>query len=118
VTIRDAVRRLRTDPEQLERERLRERFGHRELTPIEALPLRQHASVGGEVIRMTVRPRSGIPSFEVVIGDGTGVAVAVFTGRRSIAGVDHGRAMIIEGVARDERGRRVMLNPAYTLLPD
>jgi hypothetical protein len=109
---------LRTDPAELDRERLRQRFGRRDLTSIDAMPLRRHASVGGEVTRMTIRPRSGIPSFEVVISDGTGEAVAVFTGRRSIPGIDHGRAMVIEGVARDERGRRVLLNPAYTLLPD
>jgi hypothetical protein len=118
VALRDLARRLRADPADLERERLRQRFEHHRLTPIESMPVRRHASVGGEVTRMTVRPRSGIPSFEVVINDGTGSAVAVFTGRRSIPGIDHGRAMIVEGVARDERGRRIMLNPAYTLLPD
>ncbi|MCU1388999.1 MAG: hypothetical protein JWL72_2337, partial [Ilumatobacteraceae bacterium] len=42
--------------------------------------------------------------------------VAVFTGRRSIAGVENGRGIVIEGVAREERGRRIMLNPAYTLI--
>jgi hypothetical protein len=72
--------------------------------------------VGGEVKRMSVAPRHGVPSLEVVVCDGTGDAVAVFTGRRAIAGVEHGRGMVIEGVARDERGRRMLLNPAYTLL--
>ncbi|MBI5088982.1 MAG: OB-fold nucleic acid binding domain-containing protein, partial [Actinobacteria bacterium] len=118
MALRDLARRLRTNHEELDRERLRERFAHRGLTPIESMPVRQHAAVGGEVTRMMVRPRSGVPAFEVVISDGTGDAIAVFTGRRSIPGIDHGRAMIIEGVARDERGRRVILNPAYTLLPD
>jgi hypothetical protein len=117
VALRDLARRLRTDPEELHREHLRERFGREGLTPIEAMPVRTRAAVGGEVVRMRVRPRSGIPAFEVVISDGTGDAVAVFTGRRSIPGIDHGRAMVIEGVARDERGRRIMLNPSYTLLP-
>ena len=65
---------------------------------------------------MSVAPRHGVPSLEVVVSDGTGDAVAVFTGRRSIAGIEHGRGMVIEGVAREERGRRIMLNPAYTLI--
>ena len=42
--------------------------------------------------------------------------VAVFTGRRHVAGMELHRALAIEGVARAERGRLVMLNPAYTLL--
>jgi hypothetical protein len=43
--------------------------------------------------------------------------VAVFTGRRYVAGLEHNRAVVLEGVARSERGRLVLMNPAYTLLP-
>jgi hypothetical protein len=32
--------------------------------------------------------------------------------------VHTGRGLVLEGVAHDERGRRVILNPAYTLLPE
>ena len=73
--------------------------------------------LGGEITRMRVAPRSGVQAFEVTIDDGTGTAVAVFTGRRHLAGVEHNRAVVLEGVARAERGRLMMLNPAYTLLP-
>ena len=66
---------------------------------------------------MRTVPRSGVPSLEIVVCDGTGDAVAVFTGRRAVGGLEHGRGVLIEGVAHDERGRRVILNPAYTLLP-
>lgn len=114
--IRDLARRFKADSADLDSERLQHRFHELELTPIGELPLREKARVGGEVKRMRVTPRQGVPSFEVVVSDGTGDAVAVFTGRRSIAGVEHGRAMVIEGVAREERGRRIMLNPAYTLI--
>ncbi len=62
-------------------------------------------------------PRSGSPALEIVVCDGTGDAVAVFTGRRTVGGLEHGRGVLIEGVAHDEHGRRVILNPAYTLLP-
>ena len=65
---------------------------------------------------MRVAPRHGIPALEVVLSDGTGDAIAVFTGRRAIGGIEHGRAMMIEGIAHEERGRRIMMNPAYTLL--
>jgi hypothetical protein len=52
----------------------------------------------------------------VVISDGTADLVAVFSGRREIPGITHGRHVMFEGVAHDERGRLVILNPAYTLL--
>lgn len=114
--IRDLAKRLKADSADLDSERLLTRFHDLGLTPIGELTCRERSRVGGEVKRMRVAPRHGVPSFEVVVSDGTGDAVAVFTGRRSIAGVEHGRAMVIEGVARQERGRRIMLNPAYTLI--
>ena len=44
-----------------------------------------------------------------------GRAVAVFTGRKRLAGVDPGRTIVVQGVGRKERGRVLILNPAYTL---
>lgn len=114
--IRDVAKRMTSDRTTLDNERLQARCGGLDVTPIVALVCRQSARVGGEVKRIRVAPRHGIPSLEIVLSDGTGDAVAVFTGRRSIPGIEHGRTLVIEGVARDERGRRVMLNPAYTLL--
>ena len=56
-------------------------------------------------------------TLEVAFSDGTGRAVAVFTGRRRIGGISPGRAIVCEGVGRDEASRLVLMNPAYTLLP-
>lgn len=116
--LRDLAKRITTDRTELDAQRLLGRFGTMDLVRIADVGNRQTARVGGEVKRMQVAPRQGVPSLEVVISDGTGDAVAVFTGRRTIGGVAHGRAMIIEGLVRSERGRRVMLNPAYTLVAD
>ena len=63
-----------------------------------------------------IAPRQGVPTLEVVISDGTGSVTAVFTGRRNIIGIEHGRAVILEGVAVPERGHNVLFNPAYTLI--
>jgi hypothetical protein len=41
----------------------------------------------------------------------------VFAGRRRIAGIDHGRAIVLEGVPVDLADRAVIYNPAYTLVP-
>ena len=114
--LRDLASRFKTPPDKLDAERLQGRFSGLDITPIAELECRVSSRVGGEVKRMRVAPRKGIPALEVVVSDGTGDAVAVFTGRRHIEGIEHGRALIIEGIARDEHGRRVMLNPAYTLI--
>jgi hypothetical protein len=70
----------------------------------------------GEITASRVVPRAGGPSLEVTINDGTGEVLAVFTGRRQVAGLDLGRAVTIEGVTREEEGRRILVNPIYTLL--
>ncbi|MEI7617713.1 MAG: DNA-binding protein [Actinomycetota bacterium] len=115
--LRDLAQRLKSKPEELDAERLQQRFTDLKLMPIAELQSRIPARVGGEVKRIRVAPRKGVAALEIVLSDGTGDAVAVFTGRRAIRGIEHGRAIIIEGVAHDERGRRVMLNPSYTLIP-
>jgi hypothetical protein len=115
--LRDLKRRLTASINDLDCERLQDRFAGLELTAIAEMECRHPVRVGGEVKRMRTAPRSGVPALEVVVSDGTGDAVAVFTGRRHIAGIDHHRALVLEGVPYAERGRKIMLNPAYTLLP-
>jgi len=80
-------------------------------------PLREPCRVAGEVQGIRVVPRAGSPSLEVTVSDGSGRAVAIFLGRRRIPGLDPGRGVVLEGVARKEGQRMVLLNPAYTLLP-
>jgi hypothetical protein len=115
--LRDIGKRLRASVDELDHVRLQGRFVGKELQPIEGLPLRSPVRVGGEVTRMRITPRSGTPALEVVVSDGTGDLTVVFTGRRSIGGMGNGRGVLFEGVAHRERGRTVLLNPAYTLLP-
>jgi len=100
----------------MERARLVDRFGGLDLTKLEDLVPRRPVRVGGEIHRVVIAPRHGVPTLEVVVADGTGSITAVFTGRRSIIGIEHGRAVILEGVAIPERDRNVILNPAYTLI--
>ena len=64
-----------------------------------------------------IAPRNGVPNLEVMVSDGTGTITAVFAGRRRIAGIEHGRAIVLEGVAVDLGDRAVIYNPAYTLVP-
>ncbi|MEO5899593.1 MAG: DNA-binding protein [Ilumatobacteraceae bacterium] len=115
--LRDLGKRLKTSVKELDDQRLQERFHGVDITAMCDMTCRTPVRVGGEIIRMRVAPRSGIPAFEITVSDGTGSATAVFTGRRQLGGIEHNRAIVLEGVAHQERGRRVLLNPAYTLLP-
>jgi hypothetical protein len=102
---------------ELDAERLVDRFADLRLQPLSELEARDRTKVCGEVKRMTIKPRSGIPSTEIVINDGTGDATVIFSGRRHVAGIEHGHCIVVEGVAFADANRLVFLNPAYTLLP-
>lgn len=115
--LRDIAKRLKVSVEEIDDERLQGRFAALDTSNIGDIAPRTHVRIGGEVTRTRIAPRSGVPAFEITVSDGTGSAVAVFTGRRHVAGIEHHRALVLEGVPRAERGRLVMLNPAYTLLP-
>lgn len=115
---------LRTLRERLERDdaeeeirRLRKRFDAEAVVPIAGAPTRVPIEIVGEVQAVQVRPHRRSPFLELIVRDGTGRAVIVFTGRRRIGGVEPGRALRLHGVGRLDRGRLVLLNPAYTLLP-
>ena len=102
---------------ELDADRLVNRFAELRLQPIGELEARDRTKVCGEVKRMTIKPRSGIPSTEIVINDGTGDATVIFSGRRHVAGIEHGHCIIVEGVAYADANRLVFLNPKYSLLP-
>lgn len=70
----------------------------------------------GEVMRIKTRPAHGIPTLVVRLEDDTGFATITFTGRRSIRGIELGRRLGIEGMARCVSGKIEFTNPAYTLL--
>jgi len=103
---------------ELDADRLVDRFAELRLQPLGELEARDRTKVCGEVKRMTIKPRSGIPSTEIVINDGTGDATVIFSGRRHVAGIEHGHCIVIEGVAYADANRLVFLNPKYSLLPN
>jgi hypothetical protein len=116
--LKDLRKRLTASVRELDDQRLQERFHGLDITAMGEVTCRTPVRVGGEITRMRTLPRSGVPSFEITVSDGTGSATAVFTGRRQLGGVEHARAIVLEGVAHEEHGKPVLLNPAYTLLPD
>ena len=115
--LKDALNSEAKPMRELDAERLVDRFAELRLQPLGELEARDRTKVCGEVKRMTIKPRSGIPSTEIVINDGTGDATVIFSGRRHVAGIEHGHCIVIEGVAFADANRLVFLNPKYSLLP-
>jgi hypothetical protein len=114
--LKDKLRQLTAPVEELEQDRLQRRCDALGLTPIPEAPARTPIRVGGEIYKVQVVPRAGSPSVEVTVSDGYGKAVGVFMGRSRIGGMTIGRNVVFEGVARQDRHRLVLLNPAYTLV--
>ena len=102
--------------DDLEGQRLQQRLSDLGIQPIADAPTRVPVLLAGEIQGLQVVPRAGSPSLEVTISDGSGRAVAVFTGRRRLGGVDCGRRVLIVGVGRTDRGRMILVNPAYTIV--
>ena len=102
---------------EVDARRLQRRFLGVEMSPIAQVEERRPARFGGEVRSQHRSAAGSRPSLRVTINDGTGSAVAVFTGRSRIFGIEAGRAILFEGVARRDHGQLIVYNPAYTLLP-
>lgn len=113
------LQRLTTSQEDLDAAALRAFCrGRADMTPIEDLVARAEATVVGEISSLRIVPHDGSPWLEATITDGTGSVVALWTGRRAIAGVKPGRRLAISGrpaTATGERRLRIY-NPTYELL--
>lgn len=108
---------LTADNQELEDEDLRRASEAAGAEPMLACRDRTEACVAGSIRSVTVRARSGAPSLEVDLYDGSGTVTLVFLGRKHIAGIEAGRSVKASGrvVVRDER--TTMFNPRYELLP-
>lgn len=76
-------------------------------------PIRERVRLAGIVRRITVLPMEGSETLEALVSDGTGEAVVVFMGRRSIPGLDLGTRLVVDGVLGEQRGVRRMTNPRF-----
>jgi len=102
---------------EIDARRLQRRFEGVAVTNIADAPERAPARFGGEVRSQHRGVARGRPVLRVTVSDGTASAVAVFTGRTRIRGLEAGRAALFEGVGRRDGGQLIVVNPAYTLLP-
>ena len=120
MALRDLLHRLTASTEVLHAEQLREFAAkHAGVQPIAEARARQETPVVGELTSVRLVPRpSGSPWFEATITDGTGRIVALWTGRRRIAGITPGQRLVISGrpSPTGAGGRLLIYNPDYELL--
>ncbi|MBN2624347.1 MAG: amino acid permease [Acidimicrobiales bacterium] len=86
------------------------------VTPVGEVRWRDHVRVKGTVRSIRVAPQRDVPTLECVIDDGTGTLLAVFLGRRELAGVKVGSRLELTGTAGVHQNRLAILNPSYRLL--
>ncbi|MFN2608235.1 MAG: OB-fold nucleic acid binding domain-containing protein [Acidimicrobiales bacterium] len=119
MTLKSRLRGLRTSAAELDLKSLRDFCSrHAGMVPIGEAQARQEVAVVGEISSLRIVPRAGSPSLEAAISDGTGCLVAVWTGRRQIAGISPGRRLVVAGRANPGSGdtRLYLYNPRYELL--
>jgi RecG-like helicase len=116
MALKKMVERLTKPVDELDREQLTQYCDARHFDAMDHLVARRPVHVGGEVRAVRIVPRAGAPALEVTITDGRGQVVAVFLGRRKIAGLSPGRKIAVSGVVAQDRKRALVFNPAYELL--
>ncbi len=83
---------------------------------IGSVAFRDRVILEGEVQYLNVQPWSGVATLEVVLADATGVISVVFLGRRSIAGIEPGTRLVVDGIVGSHHGHLAILNPRYRIL--
>jgi len=119
LTLKRLLRNLRTSPSEFDVTRLRQFCSELPgMTAIGEVQARQEVTVVGEICSMRIVPRAGSPTLEATLTDGSGTLVAVWMGRRQIAGIAPGRRLVVSGrVNPGTEGHRLFLyNPRYELL--
>jgi amino acid transporter len=86
------------------------------VTAIGDVRWRDQVRVRGQVRSVRVAPQRDVPTLECVLDDGTGTLLAVFLGRRDLAGVRVGSRLEVVGTAGVHQSRLAILNPTYRLL--
>lgn len=119
MSLKQKLRNLTAPMSEIDSDKLREFCaGHSQCCPIGSAEARKEVSLVGEITGLRIVPRAGSPSLEATMSDGSGAVVAVWTGRRRIAGVAPGKRLIINGrgAPLGPGGRLLFYNPRYELL--
>ncbi|MGH3744596.1 MAG: OB-fold nucleic acid binding domain-containing protein [Mycobacteriales bacterium] len=86
-------------------------------TRVTACQLGRECSVAGTVRTVRLAPLAGAPTFQVDLWDGSGTIRLVFLGRRTVRGLETGRALMATGRLTRREGRLTIFNPRYEIVP-
>ena len=115
--LRRAVTRLATSAKEHEAAELQKDCMDLGATLIADLPERERVRVAGTLRTVTLRPRAGVPALVAELYDGSGSMSLVWLGRRQIAGIEPGRALVAYGRVMRDGNQCVIFNPRYELRP-
>ncbi|MGQ0833234.1 MAG: amino acid permease [Microthrixaceae bacterium] len=76
---------------------------------------RDRVVLAGRVRSIRVAPLHDAPTLELIVVDETGAISVVFLGRRSLAGVEIGTKLVLEGTVGIHKSRLAVLNPTYRI---
>jgi hypothetical protein len=120
MALKRLLHKLTAPVEVLDDEQLREFCGsHPGVEPIAEVKPRVPTTVVGEIAAVRIVPKpDGSPWLEATISDGSGKLVALWTGRRRIAGIKAGQRLVLTGrpSPTGPGGRLLIYNPLYELL--
>ena len=119
MALKNFLHRLTASVEELDEEQLREFCTSRPgVVAIADVVPRQPSTVVGEISSVRIVSKAGAPWLEVTVSDGTGKLVAMWTGRRKIAGIKPGQRLVLTGRTSPSGpgGRLLIYNPLYELL--
>ncbi len=89
--------------------------GVRNLDEIGSITSRRRAHCLGTVSSIVVQPAGRDPKLDVDLHDGTGRLALVWLGRQSIAGIEPGTRLEVEGYVGLRGRKRIMYNPRYAI---
>ena len=117
MSLRSAVRQVFASAESVAASEEREAAKNQGCSPVDTLTPRTRGKAAGVLRSVVLRPRQGVPTVEAELFDGSGALDLVWLGRRTIAGIEPGRRIRVEGMVCEAEGRRTMFNPRYELRP-
>ena len=119
MALKNFLHKLTASVEELDEEQLRDFCTSRPgVVSISDVVPRQPSTVVGEISSVRIVRKAGAPWLEVTVSDGTGKLVAMWTGRRKIAGIKPGQRLVLTGRSSPSGpgGRLLVYNPLYELL--
>lgn len=114
--LRRRINRLTADEGALEAEELQDQVKAVGAEKVSACRMSDSVCVAGTIRSVTLKSVAGSPSLEAEVYDGSGSIVAVFLGRRRIAGIEAGRSIKLHGRLTLQDHRQTIFNPRYELI--